>query len=224
MVELILHPANIPFTVALALMLCMTVIEGAGSLMGFGFSEYLDSLVPDIDASVDLEATDMDAPGADSVFSRFLGWMRIKGVPLLILVVVFLTSFGLLGLALQSVAQKVFGDFLPPLVASAGAFAGTLPVVRVFGRTCARFLPRDETEAVSEKSYIGKVAHITLGRAMTSSPAQAKFKDRYGTTHYMMVEPDMDGEVFEQGEAVLIVGQKGAVFSAIRNTCEELEG
>jgi len=220
MVELLLHPANMPFAVALALMLCITFIEGAGSVLGFGFSEYLDNMVPDLDTSVDLDAPDVDG---GSVFTRLFGWMRIKGVPLLIVIVVFLTSFGLIGLTIQSVAQGVMGSYLPSPVASAGALAGTIPVVKVFGRFFARFFPKDETEAVSEKSYIGKVAYITLGHAKVGSPAQAKLKDRYGTSHYIMVEPDMAEEEFDQGEAVLIVRQMGAVYGAIRNTAEELE-
>ena len=220
MVELILHPANLPFTVALALMLCITFIEVVGTFFGFGFSEYLDGMIPDFDASMDLDAPEV---GADSVFTRLFGWVRIKGVPLLILIVVFLTSFGFLGLVIQSVAESLTGVYLPAFVASVGAFAVTLPVVKVFGKTCARYLPKDETEAVSEKSFIGKVAHITLGRATPGSPAQAKFTDKFGTTHYIMVEPDTTGEVFEQGEAVLIVCQVGAVYGAIRNTAQGLE-
>ena len=219
MVELMLHPANLPFTASLGLMLCIAVMEGVGTLVGFGLSELLDSLLPDVDASVDLDAPDVDASG----FTRFMGWLQVRGVPFLILLVVFLTSFGLLGLGIQSVAEKVTGAYLPSVVASVAALAGTLSVVKVFGRTCARFLPKDETEVISEKSYIGKVAHITLGRAEVSSPAQAKLKDRFGTTHYLMVEPDVEGQVLEQGDAVLIVERKGAVFSAILNTCEELE-
>lgn len=219
MVKLILHPANLPFTVALGVMLCISVMEGVGVLLGFGISDLLDSLFPDVDASVDIDAPDV----ADSGLTRFLGWLQIRGVPFLILLVVSLTSFGLLGLGIQSAAETLTGGYLPSVLAAVGALLGTLPVVKVFGRTCARFLPRDETEVISEKSYIGKVARITLGRAEVSSPAQAKLKDRYGTTHYIMVEPDEEGQVLEQGDAVLIVEQKGAVFRAILNTCEELE-
>ncbi|VFQ42729.1 YqiJ family protein [Desulfoluna butyratoxydans] len=219
MVKLILHPANLPFTVALGVMLCISVMEGVGTLLGFGISDLIDSLFPDVDATVDIDAPDV----AESGLTRFLGWLQIRGVPFLILLVVSLTSFGLLGLGIQSAAETLTGGYLPSALAAVGALLMTLPVVKVFGRTCARFLPRDETEVISEKSYIGKVARITLGRAEVSSPAQAKLKDRYGTTHYIMVEPDEESQVLEQGDAVLIVEQKGAVFRAILNTCEELE-
>ena len=82
----------------------------------------------------------------------------------------------------------------------------------------ARIIPKDETEAVSEKSFVGCVATITIGTASKGKPAQAKLRDRLGNTHYVMVEPDIDGQFFETGSEVLIVMQTGSVFTAIANS------
>ncbi|MCG8375123.1 MAG: YqiJ family protein, partial [Chlorobiales bacterium] len=197
MLDLILHPSNLPFTLAIVLMLCITFIEGAGTFLGFGVSEFLDNILPDFDA--DLE---FDAPEGDGGFSRVLGWIRIKKVPVLILLIILLTAFGIIGLSLQSLCLSTFGFYGSPWIASTGSLILSLPVVRGFGGVFARLFPKEETEVVSEKSYIGKVAYITLGRASEGSPAEAKFQDHYGTTHYVMVEPDVEGESFEQGDDV----------------------
>jgi hypothetical protein len=42
-------------------------------------------------------------------------------------------------------------------------------------------------------------------------------KDAHGRTHYMMVEPDLDNEVFEEGTPVLIVRKAGAFYRCIAN-------
>jgi hypothetical protein len=83
-------------------------------------------------------------------------------------------------------------------------------------------MPKDETDAVSEQSFIGRVAVITLGNASHGSPAEAKLKDQHGQMHYVMVEPDLPNEAFSQGTAVILVRQKGAHFTAINNTSNVL--
>ena len=77
-------------------------------------------------------------------------------------------------------------------------------------------MPRDETSAISTDSFIGHTATITLGTAKTGSAAQGKFKDKYGTSHYLMLEPDNQTDEFPQGSSVLIVRKAGAVFYSIQ--------
>ena len=116
------------------------------------------------------------------------------------------------------VLTLVFGYLLPGFAAAVMVFFISLPFVRMFGGLLARIIPKDETDAVSEDSFIGRTATITLGRASKGSPTRAKLTDHHGTTHYIMVEPDIDDEIFEQGSSVLLVSRVGAVFKAIRNT------
>jgi hypothetical protein len=78
-------------------------------------------------------------------------------------------------------------------------------------------IPKDETEVVSENSFIGRVAVITLGEALRGKPAEAKLTDQFGQDHYLMVEPDQEIETFPQGTEVLIVRRQGAVFTGITN-------
>ena len=128
---------------------------------------------------------------------------------------ILLTCFGLSGLFLQSFAQNTFGAMLPTWFASAAAFAVSLPAVRLVGGVLARILPKDETSAVSEQSFIGRVGTITLGTARHNSPAEAKLVDEYGQTHYIMVAPDLPEDEFKQGDQVLIVHQAGSLFHVI---------
>jgi len=91
-----------------------------------------------------------------------------------------------------------------------------LPVIRVLGGLLGKIIIRDETEVVSRNSFVGRVATITLGEAKQGSPAEAKFRDEHGTTHYVMVEPDHTNETFVSGESVLLVSDSGSVMKAIK--------
>lgn len=206
---------NLPFSFALVLMLLIALLEILGMVIGVGFSQMLDGLLPDVDLDVDVDA-DLDGGGSQiPVLSSVLGWLRLGQVPVLILLVVFLTCFGLLGFAVQKTAEAIFGDMLPAWIASAVSLVVSLPCFRVTSGIIARIAPKDETSAVSDATFIGRIATITLGTAAKDSPAEAKLQDKFNQTHYIMVAPDLDEETFRQGEQVLIVRKAGSVFRVI---------
>lgn len=80
----------------------------------------------------------------------------------------------------------------------------------------------DVTEVVSEDAFIGRVAMLTLGEARQGHPAQARLRDGWGQTHYVLVEPDEKESTFKQGDHVLLVRREGSVFRAIENPSEAL--
>ena len=138
-----------------------------------------------------------------------LGWLHVGKVPLLILLIIFLTAFGVTGLLIQAVTRSVAGIYWPGVVAAVPAFvlchAGGAGVGGLF----ARLVPRDETTAVSEDSLVGRVAVITVGVASSNAPAEGRVRDEHGQTHYVMVEPDIAGETFPSGTEVLLVKRAG---------------
>lgn len=217
MFEFILATENIPFSVALAIMLCIAALEGVGALFGLGVSTFLETLMPDFDL-------DVDGPDIESstTLSHFISWLRIGEVPFLILVIIFLTAFGLLGLITQKISIGVTGHFLSGWIAVLPALFGSLPCVRLFGNVFAKLVPQDETEAVSEDSFIGRIAVITLGKATSGSPAEARLKDEHQQSHYIMVEPDNENDTLETGVHVLIVRKVGTIFKAIKNPNKSL--
>ncbi|WP_346838364.1 YqiJ family protein [Microbulbifer sp. SAOS-129_SWC] len=214
----LLQDGNLLYTGALVLMLMIAVLEGAMTLIGVGISDLLDNLLPDAD--IDVDAPDTEAGG---VLTRFLGWLRFGEVPALILLVAFLVAFGVTGLLLQMLAHSLVGFLLPTWLLAIPVLLLALPQVRFVGNLLRRFAIGDETEAVGRKSFIGRVATITIGEAAAGSPAEARFSDEFGTTHYVMVEPDVD-ETFTQGEQVLLVEERGASFRVIRPTSQHLMG
>ena len=216
--EFFLAPQNIPFTVAITVMIFIAILEGVGALLGLGISNLLESVLPDID--IDVDGPDIES---NTTLTHFLGWLRVGEVPFLILLVVFLTSFGILGLILQKSVFGVTGAMLPSIIAAVPAVIAALPCVRVFGGLINKIMPRDETEAVSTDTFIGRVAVVTIGTAEIGSPAEAKLVDKHQQSHYIMVEPDNDGDIIKQGEPALVVSKAGTIFKVIHNPNKSLE-
>ena len=188
MIETLVAPENLPFAVALSVMLLIGLVEA----VGLGASA----------AHVDFGA---DADGGD-----LLGWLGVGRVPLLMLLVVFLAAFGLIGLALQQAVGP-----LSPWLASAIAAVAALPVTGIGARGLARIMPQDETTAVSLDTLVGKRGTVTVGTARRGSPAQARVKDIHGQPHYVMVEPHDEAHPIGEGETVLLIRRDGHIFTGL---------
>ena len=192
MFEIIAAPANLPFSVALLVMLLIGAVEA----LGLGASAVHLDLHVDGDAGGDL-----------------LGWLGVGRVPLLMVLVVFLALFGLAGLAIQQ-----FAGPLPLWIAVPGAVAAALPLTGLGARGLARIMPGDETTAIGLDELVGRRATITVGTARRGSPAQARVADVHGQPHYVMVEPYDDDQAIAQGETVRLDRREGNIFIAVART------
>ena len=188
MLETIAAPANLPFSVALLVMLLIGAVEA----LGLGASA----------VHLDLHA---DVHGGD-----LLGWLGFGRVPLLMLIVLFLAFFGLAGLAVQQ-----FAGPLTLWIAVPAAAAAALPLTGLGARGLARVMPQDETTAISLDSLVGRRGTITVGTARRGSPAQARVRDVHGQVHYVMVEPYDDDHAFAEGETVRLDRRDGHIFIAL---------
>lgn len=211
---LINAPETRIFGIAIALMLLLGVLEILSLLLG-RINDWIDGLLPDsltetAHAEVGLETADAGA------FVRFLSWLYVGKLPLLMLMVVFLCVYGLAGYLLQGTVHALTGGYLNGWLAAAAAWLLCLPAVRTAAALLYRILPKDETTAVSQNSLVGRVGIVVLGDAHPGMPAQVRVPDRHGQQHYVLAEPDGDA-VLHQGQAVLLVSLEGNRFKAIAN-------
>src|SRR5690349_14096028 len=109
-----------PFTLATVLMLALTLTEGLSLLLGLSASHWLDSATGHIDHP-------------DSVSSSVLGWLHIGKLPMLVLLIAFLTAFAVVGFAVQFTAVALTAHFLPTVVVSGVAFIAAVLAIRVLG-------------------------------------------------------------------------------------------
>jgi membrane protein implicated in regulation of membrane protease activity len=192
MLEIIAAPANLPFSVALLVMLLIGAVEA----LGLGAS-----------------AVHLDHDVGGDVGGDLLGWLGVGRVPLLMLLVVFLALFGLVGLSIQQ-----FAGPLPLWIATPAAAVAALPLTGLGARGLARIMPGDETTAVSLDSLVGRRGTITVGTARRGSPAQARVADIHGQPHYVMVEPYDDDHAIGEGETVRLDRRDGNIFIAVPRT------
>lgn len=202
---------NAPFAIALLTMLGLAVVELIALVTGFSVNDVVDDFFAShVDVTAGSGATGMEATGpgeAASVVGRFLAWLHVGRVPVLMILIVFLTVFGVLGLVGQGMLRSITGFALPAILAAPAVFVVSLPVVRAASGLLARIMPRDETSAVDIATLVGRTAVVTGGTARTGLPAQARVRDNFGTEHYVLVEPEDEGAVFATGSVVLLVRQ-----------------
>jgi hypothetical protein len=192
-----------PFAVAAGLMIIVTIAEAIGMVAGMSMSHWADGFA-------------VDHP--DGIVSGALGWLHFGKVPILIIVVIFLMTFALTGFISQFAVRSMFGFYMPVPVAM--LFAGVTGVlgVRVLGGAIRRFVPQDETNAVSDASLVGRVGVVTIGNARVGKPAEARVRDEHGASHYVMVEPEELDQSFDSGTSILLVRHLGGRrFQAIHN-------
>jgi len=210
MIEFIFHPHNDIFSSALILMLFISLLEGLMSIFGAGVSTMLEKVMPSFDIDGDI--------GGDSspniALSKFFNWIRVKKVPVLMLIVIFLTAFGIVGLSIQSFVFNTFGSFWNQWIVAIPTLFIALYMLNILGGWISKILPKDETSSISSDDLIGHIATITLGKASQGSPAEAKTQDQHGQTHYFMVEPNQEEVTFSQGQEVLILAKNGIHYLA----------
>jgi hypothetical protein len=204
------------FGIAIVLMLGIAALEGVMVILGGGLSQLFDALLPEtlevggnIDADVDADI------GSEGALSRLLGWLCLGRVPALVLLIIWLCAFGLSGYLFQAAAHAVSGSLIPGAIAWLPALIASLPMVRFCVQLLVKIIPHDYSEVVSIDSLVGQVAVIVTGTASQGQPAQARLKDQFGTTHYVMVEPAEAEHAFPSGTTVLLISRKGPWFSAI---------
>jgi hypothetical protein len=223
MMDWVGRAGNAPFVIALLIMLGLTAVELIAMLIGFSVNDAVDDLfvphsdvdAPSGEASHGLDTISVDGPG---MVARFLAWLYVGKVPVLMVLIVLLTVFGLCGLIMQNILESLTGIELPASIAGPVVLIAVLPIVRACTAGIHRILPADESSAVDPSTFVGRTACITNGVARTGLPADARLLDQFGTEHHVLVEPEDADQTFPAGTIVLVVRQTGAArFSAIAN-------
>lgn len=206
--ELILAPASAPFTIAIIFVILLGAIEAITLLVGASLSGLFDHLA---------------ALHFDVHTDSGLGWLHLGKVPVLVLLVLFLTAFAMVGFTCNAVVYNILGNYPSPILSSAIAFLSSLLVVRGCGSALARIIPSDESSAVTLDTLVGHVAVIINGTAKKNYPAQARVTNEKGQTFYIRVEPESETEQFGVNDSVLLVKQiSGTRFLVCANPHPEL--
>jgi hypothetical protein len=207
--DILLAPDVRPFAVAAAIMAVVGAIELLTTLVGFSISELVGNDVT------------VESDGHDALGGLFL-WINAGRLPLLIFIVLALGVFSIEGFLLQGIAHGL-GMTLPAWIAGLAALAGTMPVVRTTSRGIARIIPRDETYAVSDADFVGKVATVSIGPLDQGLPGRVRLKDVFGNWHTVPARASPSSEALPVGASVLLVDRDARSFVAITAPADLIE-
>ena len=195
MLSFFLLDGNLPFTVAIFILVLLGAVELLSLVTGLSLSGVFDDLF-----SFD---TDIDADGATGL-TGVAGWLCLNRLPLLIWFVLATSSFAMAGLAANYLAASMTGHLLPRWIAIAVALAGAALGCRYLGSPLARLLPKNESSVISIDSLAGCVGTVTLATASRGKPAEVVVKDDSHQKHYVLAEPDTDDQLVKGTEVVLL--------------------
>ena len=197
------NPYLTPYVLSLGIMIGIAIIEMVTAIAGIGLFSFVDNMLPDFDMP-DVDMPDVDMPlHLSAVF-----FLHIGKVPMSILLVVFLTLFGLIGAALQLWVFHGYSNLaVLPLT-----LAVSVLILNRIGLVLTRIVPSTETYVVSDDDLLGCVAKIIIGTARADNPTSASMVDKYGERQKIMVLPLYDDGVFTKGQKVLLIEKKGSYF------------
>ena len=119
---------------------------------------------------------DFGHPSDNGVINA-ISWINVGGVPLLIFLLLLLGAFSITGFLIQDIARMVAGP-LPATLASVGAVAVSVPLVRAASRGIARVIPKDESYAVGLGDLVGRVGEV-VDRPARSGAARPRQRRRH---------------------------------------------
>jgi hypothetical protein len=205
--DFIAADANGAFSFAVGLVFVIGICEGLAVFTGMSVLGMLDDWL-DIDG---LSGADV----SPSLFGSALGWLSLGRLPLLIWLVLALTSFAIIGYSCNFIGLLLMDQTLPSFVTVPISLSATLFSCRYVGKLIAYVLPSTETSAVSVETLSGRAATIIQGCAVKGLPAEALVVDGYQQKHYVLVEPDADGIEFRAGTQVVLLEHLGRVWTAM---------
>jgi hypothetical protein len=203
-VDFLLLSDNLPFSLAIAFVVLLGVVEAISMVLGLSLLGALDELSP-IDIDTDFEAS---ATGITGV----VGWLCLDRLPLLIWLVLMLTSFAIAGFSVNYVAMSFYGS-LPQVISVPVALLFSALSCRFLGAKLARLLPKNESSAVSVDDLSGLIGVITMGSARRGFPSEAVVRDHFNQKHYVLVEPESAEGELAKGTQVVLLHRTGNVWS-----------
>jgi len=205
---ILLSAYNAPFLFALAFIISLGVLEILSLLIGASAFSHIDSSI----------GTHLDLATGDNLLVQALSWLHIGKLPLLVTLVLLLGSFAIIGISGQYLMISLLQTPLSAGLMALISFVLSLPTLHFIGRWLTPYLPKDESFAVSEDSFIGSMALVTQSAGQPGMSAECKFIDAYGQSHYFLIEPENSDVIFTRGERVLIIAKISAArFLASKN-------
>lgn len=189
---------NLFFVLGYGVLGLMFLIELVGLLIGFSFLNIGDG------------DTDIAADG----LSGALSWFNLDKVPFIIWLSTLIFFFSSCGLAVNYIAESIFGGLLPTFISVPSAIMLGLFVTKFACRLIASLIPKNESYDISVNEFSDYVATVTTGTATQKLAARASFVDKHNTRHSILVKPLPEAEDLKPQQQVVLIELKGNIWLA----------
>ncbi|MTH46638.1 OB-fold-containig protein [Intestinirhabdus alba] len=183
---------NNPYLFALSFVLLIGIVEIISLVCGHLLSGALDAHLEGYDA---LHSGNI---------GQALHYLHIGRIPALIVLCLLAGWFGLFGILAQHVWVTFWQAPLSNLLLAPVSVILSVFAVHYTGKAIAPWLPVDSSTAIGEDEFIGRMAIVTGHSAVSGTPCEGKFTDKFGQIHYLLLEPEA-GKAFKKDDKVLII-------------------
>lgn len=160
------------------------------------------SLNHTVDLDADLEAS--------------LDWLHLGKIPLIVFLIVLLSSFSFVGYGISFLAKALGFSALSPWISAPIALVTSLPIVSVAGRALAKFMPGFESDAITNNDLLGKIGVITVGECRKDLAAEVRITMEDKRSSYArVVLTDPDAVATKGQELVLVRHVSGNLYEAV---------
>jgi hypothetical protein len=143
-----------------------------------------------------------EAPGFFMGVFDFLGITKVATAIWLAGLMAFISIFGFVG---QGILKALGLGYLPGGIALGIVAIPALLTISKYSHLLGRLIPNVETTAVSSGSFHRRRGIVTGGTARFNMPAEVKWIDGHGNSHYLRAEPLSATLTIDEGTEVLIL-------------------
>lgn len=193
---------NLPFLAGLGCCLALALLQIIG---GFGEQDADADAEVDLDADADADADiDADADADGGALGSALAALGVGQVPLMLVLMAFLGSFGATGLLANTALTNLLGGYpsaalIPALLAA--ALLGLILTGQI-SRLLGRLTPRSST-ATRLDQLIGR-AGVVVSPSVSPSYGRVQVRDGFGTLHTVYAVIDSGEPLPERSEVALL--------------------
>jgi hypothetical protein len=186
----LLEAYNVPFLFALGGCVVFALLQIVG---GFG----------DADGDMDIDA-DADIDFSGDFMDDMLSILGVGRVPMMLIIMTFLGTFGLIGLLLNTINRQTIANF--SALSISGALLGSLLlaffITGRISRGIAKLIP-DNSAAVSFEQLVGRIGTVS-SPSVSTTYGRVQVRDIHGTNHTVYAMLAAGEPIPERSEVALL--------------------
>ncbi|RDV24300.1 DUF1449 family protein [Alteromonas aestuariivivens] len=200
MTNFLLNDANFWFSVALAAVIVLAIIECVGLF-------FRVSLLGLFDQSIAINS-EFEAPEPNpDIYTRLVQLLSLDRLPIMIWLAIFLLCFGLTGFTTNWALSYFPGKSVRDWINVPASIITALFATRYLARLVATWLPNRNWSPARPDNFKGRTGEITMGTARYGCVAEAKVLNQFEQPRYVLVEAAKPEEHFKTGDKVVFIKQ-----------------